>query len=276
MKVTITGAGGFFGCALVAAAVRRGMDVRAVTRSALPYRDRLVTELRVTDYGIVEPRSDCEVIIHLAQSNRLAVQAESDASVAVVSRLTRAGFRVLCFASSAMVYGDRQVVPHRTDEVIAAITGYAAFKHACEKPVLAAGGIVMRLTNLYGPHQSAISVLSRILSQIPGHGPLVVRSTTPVRDFCWVGDAAEAALDLCTAQASGVFNVGKGESLSIGTLAGTALAIAGKSSRPVEAEEPDTPPSALWVDISETSRACGWVPRMALTDGIRRLIMDAR
>jgi UDP-glucose 4-epimerase len=252
------------------------MDVRAVTRSVPPHWDPDVMGLRVTDYGQVEPRSDGEAVVHLAQSNRLDVQADSGAAVAVVTRLAKAGFRTLCFASSAMVYGDREIVPHRTDEVIPVLTGYAALKLACEGPVLAAGGIVMRLTNLYGPGQSGTSVLSRILSQIPGQGSLMVRTSTPVRDFCWVGDAATAALDLLAAQASGTFNVGQGESLSIGDLARMALGIAGESHRPVESEQSDGPLSVLSVDISETSKACGWVPRMALTDGIRRIIMEAR
>jgi nucleoside-diphosphate-sugar epimerase len=149
-------------------------------------------------------------------------------------------------------------------------------KLECEGRVLAAGGTVIRLTNLYGPGQSDESVLSRILQQIPGTGPLLVRTVSPVRDFCWVGDAAQAALDLAAGRVSGIFNVGHGKSLSIGDLASTALEVAGEAGRSVEPEVPDGLPSVLAVDISETSKACGWVPHMSLADGIRRIMMDSK
>ena len=43
-----------------------------------------------------------------------------------------------------------------------------------------------------GRGMAELNVLSTILGQIPGQGPLEVRDDRPSRDFLWVEDAAEA------------------------------------------------------------------------------------
>ena len=48
----------------------------------------------------------------------------------------------------------------------------------------------MRLANVYGPGMAANNVMSDILGQVPGDGPLVVRDIAPVRDYLWIEDAA--------------------------------------------------------------------------------------
>ena len=127
-------------------------------------------------------------------------------------------------------------------------------------------------TNLYGPGQSDASVLARILAQLSGSGPLRLRSLDPIRDFCWVEDAANAILDWCARGLRGAFNVGSGESLSIGALARRALIAADQAGRAILAEVDHQTRSVVRVDIGDTTRACGWVPRTTLEEGLQKMI----
>ncbi len=247
--------------------------MRSVTRSAAARWPEPVTPVYVDTYlDTPPPLTDNDVLIHFAQPNVVADPVDRYEAIKIVKHLTRLGYRRINYASSAAVYSDRSSKPHRPDEQLSADTLYAALKLESERLVESSRGIVMRLANMYGLGHSNRSVLSRILSQIPGSGPLIVQSVSPVRDFCWVGDAAAAALDLCASDVSGIFNIGSGRAISIGELARAALEMAGESDRSVVSEEPAGVPSVLTVDISETTKACGWVPRTTLVEGLKRMM----
>lgn len=272
IALTVLGASGFLGQAVLRAASTRRIPTRAVSRASLGGELPGVAQLRVTSYfDMPRARGNDEVLLHLAQSN--VIRGEQDATaVDLVEHLLTMGYRHVCFGSSAAVYGDRDDHAHRSDEVVTPATPYAELKRRCEKLIVEQGGSAARLTNLYGPGQSEASVLHRVLSQIPGTGPMTLRTLAPVRDFCWVDDAAEAVLSWCATGASGVFNVGMGSSVSIGELARLALEVAHEEHRELRAEEATPVSSVLRVDVSATTSVCGWRPRTDLRSGLTQLI----
>lgn len=276
IQLTVLGASGFLGRALLDAARARGIGARAVTRDARAAFAPDVPAVRVDDYlSAPAPRGPGEALVHLAQSNLVGAAQDGLVATTLVERLAGLGYDYFCYASSAAVYGDRDAHPHRADETIGNPGPYAQLKLNCESRVLAVGGGAARFTNLYGPGQSQASVLARVLSQIPGRGALRLRSLSPVRDFCWVVDGANALLDACIARLRGAFNVGAGQSISIGELARRALDVAGEAGRPVEAEEAGNF-SELRVDIAATTAACGWRPTVDLETGLRNMMGDRR
>jgi nucleoside-diphosphate-sugar epimerase len=94
----------------------------------------------------------------------------------------------------------------------------------------------------------------------------------PVRDYLWVDDAAAGLVSLAAARRGGAFNLGTGVGTSVGELAGKALACAGETGRAVEASDAAGQPSYLVLDIADTTAQAGWSPRVALDDGLRRLM----
>ena len=138
-------------------------------------------------------------------------------------------------------------------------------------------------TNLYGPGDNFDLESSHVL-------PAMIRKfheakdrasrgdRTPVRlwgtgsalrEFLHVDDLARASVDLMEQRASGLFNVGSGEEVSIRQLAEAVASVVGYEG-PVDWDrnKPDGTPRKL-LDSSKV-RALGWAPKIALADGLRR------
>jgi UDP-glucose 4-epimerase len=276
MILVVTGASGFLGRALLADLSRRGAPVIAVSRRPAPVLPGVET-VRVADYAET-PRGD--VLVHLAEPAALAAAEEAGAAhekamLGTLDRLLASGFRRVVYGSSAIVYGDRLKHPRRPDEAPAPAGLYGRTKLAGERMVLAAGGVAVRLANLYGPGMAANNVLSDAMRQLGGAGPLPLRDTAPVRDFLWIGDAAAGLAAVALGEAAGLYNLGTGRGTSIGDLARLLLETAGKAGREIVATAPGGRPSTLVLDIAATEAAFGWRPQTSLASGLRMLLKSA-
>lgn len=267
--VAVTGASGFLGRSVVEALRRSGRSVAAVSRRA---GEGMIA---VSDY---RQTPAAPVIVHLAETSDRAVAnegGESTVSEAVdrVTCLAREGRTRVILASSVAVYGERDDPPFRVGDPTPADDPSARAKLGSERVVHGAGGVVLRLSNVYGPGMAPGSVLADILAQIPGRGPLEVRDSRPERDFLWIEDAAAAFLAMIDegANAAGTWNVASGRSVAIGRLATMALAAAGEGDRPVRSRRPG-PGSRVRIDIEETVSRFGWRPVTSLEEGIGRLV----
>ncbi len=273
MRLVVTGASGFLGGAVVAESQRRGWDTLGVTRR--PWTPPPgATAMRRDNYNH-PPHGDA--LVHLAEDNDLASverlgEAYCDAALSLVERLVEQARGRLVYASSAVVYGSTSRRPHAVDDPVTASSTYARTKLLCEQRVVASGGVALRFSNLYGPRMAGHNVVSDILRQIPGAGPLIVRDVSPVRDFLWIDDAALAVCDAVSAKLTGVFNVGSGVGVSIGDLARLCLSLTGHTGREVFATAPSSRSSCLIVAVNGTTRACGWEPMTPLNVGLARML----
>ncbi|HEY3432214.1 MAG TPA: NAD(P)-dependent oxidoreductase [Rhodocyclaceae bacterium] len=266
--IVITGASGFVGRQLHAHLVAMGAHVIAVSRQP---RTGMV---QVDDYG----RSpDGDVLIHLGEESDRAVvnragEAYLDVSTRVVGALAARGYRRLVYISSGTVYGDASPEPNEPGNAVIANDIYNRAKLANEDIVLAAGGGVARLSNLYGEGMAVSNVLSDIIAQVPGPGPLVVRDVTPVRDYLHVSDAAEALARFAESNYMGIINVATGRGTSVHRLAEIALAAAGQAGREVMSTNSMTRSSINVLDIKLTSVILDWWPRMDLAERLTELV----
>jgi UDP-glucose 4-epimerase len=269
VTVVVTGASGFVGRAVVRAlAQRKGVRVQPVSRQPV------AGVVRVHSY-VETPAGD--VLIHLAEeADRSKVAALGSAyescAVQTIADLRARSYARIIYASSTMLYGDTSSHPHMPDDAVHVTDEYTRLKRAAELAVLdSSRGVVARLSNVYGPGMSPRNVISRILSQVPGSGRLVVIDTSPVRDFLWIDDAAEAFAELATATAAeGIFNVATGVGTSVGDVARLALEIAGETEREVVATGSGHM-SAIIADATSL-RQYGWRPRVELRDGLASLL----
>lgn len=269
MKIVVTGASGFLGGRLAQCLRARGTETMLVSR-----RSMLGTQ-RVANYGET-PAGD--ILVHLAQENdRAHAEAEGEAglarALADLTALIAKPYVRIVYVSSAVLYGDAVCVPRRVTEKVTASGIYGRIKLESERLVLASGrGVVARLANLYGPGMSGTNVLSTILSQIPGVGPVRVMDDAPVRDFLWADDAAAALHAMITGDGKGIYNVGTGIGTSVAELARLALAVAGQPERPVMATHRSARVSCLFLDIDATIETWNWRPTVALCEGLSRLM----
>ena len=222
-----------------------------------------------------------DVLIHLAEDNdRIRVSHAppeyAREAGATLAALGRRGYSRVVYASSGVLYGDGHTHAHEVDDQIVVNDAYAALKRSGELAVLDwNGGVVARLSNVYGPAMAEGNVVSTILRQIPGDGPVCVTDTRPVRDFLWVGDAARglAAMALGTA-AGGLFNVATGSGVSIGALAMTALAAAGEPVRAVVGQNRGNCASTMILSPARMVDTYGWSAAVSITQGVSMLVRE--
>ncbi len=268
MRVVVTGASGFLGYVISRRLTNAGVSTLRVSRQYIP------GFLQVAKYADT-PLGD--VLIHLAEinnrsrANQLSVEYEHEAS-STLHALLKKGYGKVIYASSSVIYGDGVCTPHVESEPVSAIDTYTRVKLASEQSVLTCGGVVVRLANIYGPGMAAENVLSHILGQLDQDGPITLQSTSPVRDFIWVEDAAEAFMKMATERVQGVFNVGTGIGTSIGELARMLLEEAKNPQRQVVSTQSTAKMSCIVLDITKTKQYLNWQPSVLLGEGLRRMV----
>ena len=268
--IVITGAAGFLGRFLTVYLVNNGLNVIPVSRRSLPGMHQ------VQDYS-QSPAGD--VLIHLAEEsdrgkvNRLG-EAYMQYAASVIKALSGRFNQGMIYASSGVVYGDENESACRVGMPVVATDIYSKSKLLNEQIVLNSGSAVVRLSNLFGDGMSANNVVSDIIRQVPGAGPLRVRDDKPVRDYLYVSDAASAIALLIENNFRGVVNVGSGTGTSVRTLAEFALASAGQKDREIVATDPSPKRSINVLDISETMKTLNWKPASSLKDWLAQLIYN--
>ena len=270
--VVVTGASGFIGSHLRRDLSARDIPVIALTRNAVAVEGNLQAVNAYPDYAPPEGAT----LIHLAEPPHIAsVDAEGECHVTRMadqaSALLSRGYRRAIYVSSATVYGDTVTTPRRPDEkVTTSQKVYAQAKLTVERLFLAAGGVIARVTNVYGVGMARGTIFTDIIDQLGRPGPVVIRETTPVRDYLWVEDAASALASMAERRSAGIYNVASGTTISCAGLAEAILAEAGEDREVIGALPPRH--SELKLDISATQRDFGWVPRVDLRTGIRTLL----
>ena len=186
------------------------------------------------------------------------------------------------YASSSSVYGDTPTLPTSEDMPPNPLSPYAVTKLAGEyycqvfRQVYGLATVCLRYFNVYGPRQDPDSqyaaVVPRFIARVAaGQAPVIFGDGEQTRDFTFVADAVEANILAAESNATGVFNVGRGESTTINDLAEMLIGLMGKSVRPVhEGPRPGDPRHGL-ADISRATRL-GYSPEYSLQRGLQETI----
>jgi UDP-glucose 4-epimerase len=274
--IVVTGASGFIGRTVVETLAGAGVRVLAASRRPVTF-DASVPAIIVKSYGELDTPVGDSVLLHLAEPrDTAAAEGGGEAYIAerraALADLLAKSWGHVVYGSSAAVYGEGGAAPHRADEPIAPAGAYARAKVACEQDVLARGGTVARIANVYGRGMAPNNVIADILKQIPGSGPLMVRNRRAVRDFLCIDDLAKGLAMLAQSRRQGIFNFGTGRGVSVGELAGIALESAGEADRSVCTTATIEAPSHLVLDSSATSEALAWRAETSLENGLARLL----
>ncbi|MFM2076787.1 MAG: hypothetical protein RJA49_677 [Actinomycetota bacterium] len=304
-NIAVTGAEGFIGSHLVEGLVERGDRVRALVQynsfSSRGWLDTLApSTLEHVDvvFGDVRDRGQmmrfvdgvggvCHLAAliaipysYVAPESYLATNAIGTMNVLEAVRHHRTPR--LVHTSTSEVYGTARTVPIAESHPLQAQSPYSASKIAADKlaesyhlsfdlPV-----VTLRPFNTYGPRQSARAVIPTVVSQVAS-GQRVIRlgSTSPTRDFNYVGDTVDAFIALLDGPDTvlgGVFNAGSGREVSIGETVHMIAAAMGVEVR-IDCEAERVRPAhsevqRLLADAGALHVATGWKPRTCLEDGL--------
>jgi GDP-4-dehydro-6-deoxy-D-mannose reductase len=291
MRVLITGISGFVGRRLAGHLRARGHEIGGtyVEDEAL----QLEAELYRADLGDLQALAEAcssfapDCVVHLAGLSHVGASFDRAelyrrVNLGGTENLVQAAAGVpVLLASSSEVYGvvPREEQPIPESRKPAPQNPYGESKVGSERVVLAAGGTVVRCFNIVGPGQAITFALPGFASQLVrvarGEMEPVLRvgNLEVRRDFMHIEDAVEGyALVIEQGEPGEIYNLGTGETHSVGELLDRLIAIAGlqvtveidpERFRPIEAR-------TLAADASRI-RTLGWQPRHRIDDALEAL-----
>jgi UDP-glucose 4-epimerase len=277
-RVAVTGASGYIGQALINELLVRDVELYAISRTPLDEKFSGVPFLQVTEYEETPSMPDT-ILVHLAETSLISdVERQGESYIFKASSQTavllKKNWKRVVYASSGQVYGAKTPVPHVTDGSVVRDCVYSRAKLQSEKLVLDAGGVVARISNVYGSPIKQGTVFADILNQIPATGDVKIRDENPARDYLWIDDVAKGIADIALGTTTGIYNLGSGVAITAGDIARTLLKIHGSSDRDVIslADTEKAATNTIVLDATATTRDFGWQPITSLREGLTKLV----
>ncbi len=295
----VTGGCGFIGSHLVGALLSEGHDVRVVDNLSSGFRKNisLKCELRVEDIckpGVLDCAMEgvdgCFHLAAIASVDRSIDHWVETHNVNLTGTIrvfnaARRNKTPVVYASSAAVYGDNADLPLTERSACPPLTAYGADKLGSElhgRVAALVHGIPntgMRFFNVFGPRQDPKSPYSGVISiftdKILNEEEITIFGDgEQTRDFIYVEDVVRflrsAMKNVSVSQ--DVFNVCRGESMSVNQLASALMSI---SSKTVDVQHCPARRGDIRTSIGSpacAARDLGIVAEISVTEGLRRLL----
>lgn len=302
--VIVTGGAGFIGSHLVDQLISMGNKVTIVDDFSTGSYENLVdhknnSQLNVEEADIRDEQrmlslfKGVDFVFHLACRNiRLSLRQPTlvhdvniTGTLSVLKAAAGARVKLFLYCSSSEVNGTAGVVPMPEDYLFRPETIYGASKLAGEyyTQVFQRSGwlstIIARPHNNYGPrgHYSGDKgeVIPRfILWALLGKPLLIYGDGKQTRDFTYVTETAHCLIKLleCDAAVGGVFNICRGEEVSILEIARIISEFTGLDSPPIHIKGRPSDVLRLFGDPTKLRTALGFAPNISIRDGLRESI----
>jgi NAD dependent epimerase/dehydratase len=304
-RVLVTGAGGFIGSHLVEALVAEGAEVRAFVhyngRNDWANLETLAPEVldsieivagEIQDpFGVARAVAGREFVFHLAALigipySYVAPKSYVDTNVVGTLNVLEASransIERVVHTSTSETYGTARYTPIDENHPLQGQSPYSASKIGADKlaesyhrsfglPVT-----TLRPFNTFGPRQSLRAVIPTIIGQALTSREIRLGSVTPVRDFTFVTDTAQAFI--AAASSAGAIgetlNAGAGFAVTIGELADLIQEVTGTDAEIVHDAERVRPEASevyeLLCDATRLRESTGWRPVVTLREGLER------
>lgn len=183
------------------------------------------------------------------------------------------------YASSSSVYGDTPTLPKNEQMTPRPESPYAVTKLAGEyycrvfQEIYGFKTTCLRYFNVYGPRQDPGSeysaVIPRFIQQvISNEAPVIFGDGEQTRDFTFIKDVVEANILAAETGASGIYNIGRGERITVNELAKRIITVAGKDMEPIHREAKAGDVKHSLADIS-AAESFGYQPRYSIEAGLK-------
>lgn len=304
-KVVVTGGAGFIGSHLAEELVKQDYQVVILDNLSTGSKENIQSTLAqsnaqfirgsVTNLSLLNKLfQGVDYVFHLAAipsvprsiENPLAshdVNMTGTLNVLLAAKGNKV--RKVIYASSSSVYGDTPTLPKKEDMLPNPQSPYAVTKLAAEyycqvfHEVYSLNTVCLRYFNVYGPRQdpnsqyaAVIPIFIKRLSE--GKPPIIFGDGEQTRDFTFVEDAVEANIKAAESDATGVFNIGTGNKVTINELAKLVTRLMGKDIKPIYQETRPGDIKDSLADISKASKF-GYNPKYNLKGGLRETINKA-
>jgi len=299
-NVVVTGGAGFIGSHLTEALVRGGYHAIVIDDLSSGKLDNikdLLCEVKFVKGSIIdfpllkELFHDVDYVFHQAAISSVPrsienPQATHDANASgtlnVLLAASQNNVKKVIYASSSSVYGDVPVLPKKEDMTPHPLSPYAVAKLAGENycrvfwQVYQLPSVSLRYFNVYGPRQNPNSQYAAVIPQfirrvLEGNPPIIFGDGEQTRDFTFVRDVVEANILAVQSDACGLFNISRGESITINRLAELVIDLVGNKVEPIYEEPRLGDIRHSFADISK-AKAFGYEPKYGLRNGLAETI----
>ena len=306
-KALVTGGAGFIGSNLSHRLLASDWDVHIVDNLSTGFLKNVPEEATFCEVDLSEadcierlPNEKFDAVFHLAAQSSGEISFDDPAydlktnclsTVLLCDWCLKNGTQRFLYTSSMSIYGDQDIQPVKETATPKPKSFYGIGKLASEAylQVYETMGLAttsLRLFNVYGPGQNLENMrqgmVSIYLSFLLRGQELVVKGPPErYRDIIYIDDVVDAylaCLDNPTTHGKS-YNVGTGRKTTVGELVEAELAAFGhtRSSYPVrfaDATPGDT--FGIQADSSLLRTDTGWEPKIALSEGLARMVAWAQ
>jgi dTDP-6-deoxy-L-talose 4-dehydrogenase (NAD+) len=289
MRLFVTGATGFVGRAVVAAATARGHEVLALCRpngaTAPPGCRSAVGSLDDPPWRAIEDFRP-HAALHLAWTATPGVYLTSPENWTLVERsqslfrgLVDHGVGHVAGVGTCLEYAPSNDPLDERRSPLGPLFPYSKAKAQLfewlelEAAKIGATWTWFRLFYPYGVGEHGKRLPTDLIEHLRAGKTLFLKTPHSIKDYVYVADVAEAICRVLEAGMSGPVNLGTGRGVSIHDLAQTIARLVGRDPALVRHDERPTP-DAMPVAVADVSRlgSLGWTPPTALDQGLGRLI----
>ncbi len=225
-------------------------------------------------------------ITQCAEEPRLALEVLVDGTFNVVEAAAEHRVGKLVAASSASVYGMAEDFPtgerhhhHNNDTFYGAAKSFNEGMIRSFRAMQGLDYVLLRYFNVYGPRMDVHGLYTEVLVRwmeriVDGQAPLIFGDGKQTMDFAYTVDIARANILAAASDVNeGVYNIARGEEVSLLGLAETLLHVMG-SDLDVE-HGPERAVNGVvrrLADVSAAERDLGFVAEIPLEEGLRDLV----
>lgn len=290
--VLVTGGTGFVGWHLTQALANKGASVVIIARSTKPLQLSSGNNVTFIKADITRPLNvdldRINFVFHLAAVTNLAYCKEHHE---VAFRINSHGTRnVLEFSESVEaerfvyvstlgIYGTPRYFPVDEQHPACPMEPYAQSKLEAEKNALefiSHHGMkisVARVFNVYGPNQNSDMVLPAIILQSLKKDVIDLENLDTTRDFIYIDDVVDGLIKVALlGKDREIYNLGTGVETSIGQLVNEVASLLEREIKVNQKSEKVLRVPRSQADVSKAEKHLGWVPKVSLRDGLRRII----
>jgi UDP-glucose 4-epimerase len=189
------------------------------------------------------------------------------------------------YASSSSVYGDTPTLPKVEDMIPRPLSPYAVTKltgeYYCKvfQDIYGLNTVSLRYFNVYGPRQDPNSPYAAVIPlfvtrALAGKPPVIFGDGEQSRDFTFVRDVAAANILAAESQATGIFNIGRSNRVTLNHLARLIIKLVGNDTIVPVHEAPRAGDIIHSLADISRARAFGYQPKYSLEEGLKEIMKD--